>query len=253
MGGAMSERPGDLSLDRAINRLGEVERLVIASDFDGTIAPIVARPERAVPDPRALQSLLRLASHDGVVVAVVSGRGFSELQGLIGEAEGLVLIGEHGSDRGEETGDQDQRVEEMAIFVGGLADRLVGTALEVKRHGVGFHYRRAEEGAAAEAVGSILSWAEERPEIKVTEGKKIVELSVAPYDKGDAVLGLKEGIGADRVVFFGDDTTDESVFAVLGPDDIGVKVGLGETKARYRVSDISEVIRLLEAIEHALG
>ncbi|MGH8946953.1 MAG: trehalose-phosphatase [Acidimicrobiia bacterium] len=249
----MSEGARALSLDQAVARLGVCQRLVVASDFDGTLAPIVARPEQAVPDRRALASLARLAGHDGVVVAVVSGRRFGELQELIGELPGVVLIGEHGSDRGEEDEVEDQVVAGMAAFVGDLAGRIPGSALEVKRHGVGFHYRRAEESAAAEAVASIVSWAKDRPQIKVTEGKKIVELSVAPYDKGDAVTALKDELGADCVVFIGDDTTDESVFANLGTGDIGIKVGPGETGARYRVSDISSVVEVLEAIERALG
>ena len=248
----MSQGARALSLEQAVARLGQCQGLVLAFDFDGTLAPIVDRPEQAVPDQRALASLARLAGHDGVVVAVVSGRRFGELQKLIGELPGVVLIGEHGSDRGEVDEIQDQVVAGMAAFVGDVVDRIPGSALEVKRHGVGFHYRRAEEDAAADAVSAILSWAKEHPHIKVTEGKKIVELSVAPYDKGDAVTALKDELGADCVVFIGDDTTDESVFTKLGTGDIGIKVGPGETGARYRVSDISSVVEVLEAIERAL-
>lgn len=226
---------------------------MIATDFDGTLAPIVDRPEQAAPQPRALATLIRLAGHDGVVVAVVSGRRFRELQSLIGSVPGIVLIGEHGNDTGEEEVAPDETVVAMADFVAAVAERIPGSAVEMKRHGVGFHYRRAEDDAAADAVGTILSWAADRPGIKVTKGKKIVELSVAQHDKGDAVMGLKEDVGADCVVFVGDDTTDESVFAALGREDIGVKVGPGDTRARYRVSDISDVVRLLEAIERALG
>jgi len=60
-------------------------------------------------------------------------------------------------------------------------------------------------------------------------------------DKGAAIAGLRLGWGADAVVFFGDDTTDEDVFATLGEGDVGVKVGDGPTLAGYRVSDPAEV------------
>lgn len=225
----------------------------MASDFDGTLAPIVSHPDRAVGDPRALQSLIRLARRDRVTVAIVSGRAFGELKSLLGEAAGIVLIGEHGNDLGEEFADQAEAVEEMAAYVRGVGRTVPGSAVEVKRQGVGFHYRRAEEVAAGKAIESLLAWAEERPDIKVTEGKKLIEMSVASHHKGDAVMALKSQSGAECVVFIGDDTTDENVFAMLGPSDIGIKVGPGDSAARYRVEDISDVVEVLSAIESAVG
>jgi trehalose 6-phosphate phosphatase len=188
-----------------------------------------------------------------VLVAIVSGRSFSDLRSLLGDTPGVVVIGEHGNDRGEEILDPAEVVEEMADFVRRVGETLPGSAVEVKRQGVGFHYRRANEGEAERAVDSILTWAEERPEIKVTMGKMIVEMSISPHHKGDAVLALKEEAGAECVVFIGDDTTDENVFAMLGESDIGIKVGPGETAADYRVDDITNVVDVLVAIESALG
>lgn len=242
-----------MTLEAAVARLGECRGLLVASDFDGTLAPIVSRPDRAVGDPRALQSLVRLAQRDGVVVAIISGRAFAELRSLLGDAPGVVLIGEHGNDRGEDVVGGVEMVDEMAAFIRGVGDNLPGSAVEVKRHGVGFHYRRADDAPAEKAVDSILSWAEERPDITVTKGKELVEMSVAPHHKGDAVLALKEEAGAECVVFIGDDATDENVFAMLGQEDIGIKVGPGETAARHRVDDVSDVVEVLAAIESALG
>lgn len=241
-----------MTLDNALARLGECRGIVVACDFDGTLAPIVDRPERALVEPLAIELLIGLAARDEVVAAVISGRRHAELASLLGDVPGVVLIGEHGNDRGE-LGVAGETVDEMAGFIRGVGEALPGSAVEVKRHGVGFHYRLADEMAAEEAVGSILSWAEERPEIKVTRGKKLVEMSVAPHHKGDAVLALKDEAGADCVVFIGDDTTDENVFEVLGPSDIGIKVGPGETAARYRVADVAEVVRVIGSIESVLG
>lgn len=76
----------------------------------------------------------------------------------------------------------------------------------------------------------------------------ILELSVATRDKGNAVADLIDESGARSVLFLGDDTTDETVFAMLRPVDIGVKVGPGASAAKYRVKDIEAVAELLERV-----
>jgi trehalose 6-phosphate phosphatase len=71
-------------------------------------------------------------------------------------------------------------------------------------------------------------------------------MSVVTADKGTALLALKEEVGASAVLYFGDDVTDEHVFEVLGPADLGVKVGEGETAARLRLDspeDVAEALR----------
>jgi trehalose-phosphatase len=92
---------------------------------------------------------------------------------------------------------------------------------------------------------TIKAWVERHPEVGVIEGKKVVELTTAARTKGDAILELAGGRPA---LYIGDDTTDETVFAVLGPLDVGIKVGEGETEAPYRVEDVDGVVTILEKI-----
>src|SRR6185503_19105205 len=76
-------------------------------------------------------------------------------------------------------------------------------------------------------------------------GKKVVELSVVPTNKGDALEKLRGRVGASAVMFLGDDITDEDAFATLAGPDVGIKVGPGPTRAQYRVADSNEVSRVL--------
>jgi trehalose 6-phosphate phosphatase len=78
-------------------------------------------------------------------------------------------------------------------------------------------------------------------------------VAVTDADKGSAVRRLATEIGAQGVLYLGDDVTDEDVFRVLGADDVGIKVGAGETAAAHRVPDPPAVRALLEQLADLLG
>mgnify|MGYP002714815156 CR=1 FL=1 len=84
--------------------------------------------------------------------------------------------------------------------------------------------------------------------VTLLSGKGVHELSVVRADKGTALRALAEDVGVDAIVYLGDDVTDEHVFAVLGEDDLGIKVGPGETAALVRVADCTEVPPVLAAV-----
>jgi trehalose 6-phosphate phosphatase len=84
-------------------------------------------------------------------------------------------------------------------------------------------------------------------------GKDVLELAVTDADKGSAVRRLATELGAAAVLYLGDDVTDEDAFRALGPDDVTVKVGEGETAARYRVADPGAVVALLGSLADLLG
>lgn len=81
--------------------------------------------------------------------------------------------------------------------------------------------------------------------VQVTEGKAVVELAVVQTDKGRALDVLRHQVGATAAMFFGDDVTDEKVFARLSGPDLGVKVGAGDTAAGYRVDSTADVATAL--------
>lgn len=234
-----------MTLKEALAAVMRLETVVVGTDFDGTLAPIVEQPDLAVPDRRAVNSLEALAEMPGVMVVVVSGRSLSDLRERLGEIPGVSLVGEHGNDIGEEVR-RPEVLREAIALVGELGETTPGAAVEIKQRSVTFHTRRVPEPVAAEAVAALRDWATGRGDITVLEGKEVLELSVGTRTKADAVLDV--GAGADAIVFIGDDKTDETVFERLRPGDVSVKVGEGETAARFRVDDVSAVADLLETL-----
>ena len=90
-----------------------------------------------------------------------------------------------------------------------------------------------------------------KPRVRVLAGKKVIELSVSRWDKGDAVRRLRERHAADMTCYIGDDVTDEDAFGALSTADIGVKVGSGETLATMRLESQTDVVPFLERLAAA--
>lgn len=244
--------PADLH--RALGELAGRERILLALDFDGVLAPIVARPEAARPLPASREPLERLSRTPGVTLALVSGRALASLCSVASPPDGAVLVGSHGAETG--TGDGDEAVldSERAALLQRVVDALEevvsthpGTAVETKPAGAVLHTRGAERPVADAATSAVLQGPADWPGVHVTRGKEVVELSVVSTDKGRAVQRLRADVGADAVLYVGDDVTDEHAFGVLEPGagDVGVKVGDGDTAAAYRVADPEQVAELL--------
>ena len=80
-----------------------------------------------------------------------------------------------------------------------------------------------------------------------------MELALTAADKGTALVRLRDELGADAVLYLGDDVTDEDAFTALGREDVTVKVGAGTTAAQHRVADLDSVRALLERLATALA
>lgn len=232
-----------MNLDEAINRLMTRDRVLLAVDFDGTLAQLVDHPDDARADSAAVDALTRLAGTSGVDVVVISGRSLADLTTRLGTLPGVTMVGEHGNDSGSVVAPSPV-IDSARQFLETLkAGRDV--VVETKPRSVSFHTRRLSESETEEAVSRLRIWAHEHPEVTLLEGKQVLEISIATRTKGDAIRDLATDVEA--IIYIGDDTTDETVFAVLGPDDIGIKVGPGPTAARFRVANVPEVVDLLHA------
>ena len=226
--------------------------LLVASDYDGVLAPLVGDPSAAVPLPGVAAALQRLAAHDDVVVALVSGRGVADLRAVSGFEGPYRWIGSHGAEYGgpltaELAGRRDMLAERLAPLVAAVP----GARLEVKPASVAVHVRQVTDRAAAAALLEQADAAAD-PFLTKKPGKEVLELAVTDADKGSALLRLRDDLGAAATVYLGDDRTDEDAFRVLSPGDLAVKVGEGETAARYRVADPAAVVVLLETLAGAL-
>jgi trehalose 6-phosphate phosphatase len=239
--------PEDLTA--ALDAAAATARLLVTSDFDGTLAPIVDNPADARPLPMAAGALAALADLPDTAVALISGRALSVLRELSGAPATMHLVGSHGAE--VDTGfthqiDRDLLARIVSELETIAADRP-GVTVETKPASAALHVRNAspDDGAAAlaEAEAASRDW-----DAHATAGKAVLEFAVLQTDKGEAVDVLRGQSDATAVVFLGDDVTDEKAFRRMRGGDVGVKVGPGDTLAEYRVDspdDVSEVLAYL--------
>jgi trehalose-phosphatase len=240
-------------LRRAIVQIARTPRLLVACDYDGTLAPIVSNPDEARPLPESVGALRSLAGLHETTTAVISGRALRDLA-ILSRLPGEVhLVGSHGSEfdigfvhaLDAQARDLHRRLESE---LNRLAEGVPGVQMEVKPASIAVHVRRAGEEAAKEVLAAIHSGPCTWQGVTTTDGKQVVELAVVQTDKGRALDTLRHQVGATAAIFLGDDVTDEKAFARLSGPDIGVKVGNGETLADYRISGPEDVATVLAFI-----
>jgi trehalose 6-phosphate phosphatase len=242
----------EAGLDRALRALTARRPLLLASDYDGVLAPLVNDPSAAVPGPGVAEALARLAAVDGVTVALVSGRGVDDLQRTSGLSGPYRWVGSHGAEfDGPLSGPLATRRDDLAELLGELVARTPGARLEVKPASVAVHVRQvADRPAAAELLAEVERRADSSLTLK--PGKEVLEVAVTDADKGTALLRLRDELGAAGVLYLGDDVTDEDGFRALGADDVTVKIGDGDTAARYRVGHPADALAVLDRLADLL-
>lgn len=247
--------------------------VVVALDFDGTLSHLADDPSAVRPVPAARNVVDALADDDGVRLALVSGRPAGDLRALAEPPAGTALAGSHGAEVGHVTTDGDVVLAEAPLtdaerdLHGRLADELAtiadgreGVWVEHKPVGVALHTRRAGPRDAAEATEAALGGPARWSGVHAIRGKDVVEISVHSATKGEAVERLRAEAGGSSavrvpVLYAGDDVTDEKAFAVLGRDDVAIKVGTGATLAAHRVAgpeELAAALDLLVALRRAL-
>ena len=249
----MSDTALPVDLQEALTRLAGTPELLVALDFDGTLAPEVDVPDDARALPEAHDAVLALLELPHTAVAFISGRAMQSLQHVSELPETALLVGSHGVEvhtDGRTEVDLDDaeldRRDALGATLEGIAEGLEGVWIEVKPAGFALHTRVAGEAETATAERRAL--AETEPEangLTVRRGKNVIEFSVRSTTKGEAVERLRRQTGATAVLFAGDDVTDEDGFAALGADDLGLKAGDGSTLANHRVKGPIEVARAL--------
>ncbi|MFO7561513.1 MAG: trehalose-phosphatase [Enhygromyxa sp.] len=232
--------------------------LALFLDYDGTLTPIVDDPADANLSEATRATLATLAAR--WPVAVVSGRDRRDVERRVGLAE-LVYAGNHGFDIAG-CGQQNTLPEaEAAIPKVERAEQLLrrslaeipGAIVERKRFSVAAHYRMVASEAEVEALARAVDEAREATGLRKRHGKKVFELEPpVAWDKGRALEWIRAVLQLDRashrVIYVGDDETDEDAFAVLRGDDLGIRIGpeVARTLADLHLADPAELRELLE-------
>jgi trehalose 6-phosphate phosphatase len=223
-------------------------------DYDGTLTPIVDRPEDAVISQEMRNAIRRLAER--CPVCVVSGRDRRVVQELMG-LDDLIVAGSHGFDiwspeegtiKREEGAEFEALLDEVKARLHEEIDPIMGALVEPKKASVAAHYRlvpEEERPKVKEVVDMILT--EYPDELRVIPGKMVYEIQPKlDWDKGKAVLYLLEALGLDRddvvPLYLGDDTTDEYAFEALANRGVGVFVGYADAQEAFGQSTAADYI-----------
>lgn len=235
-------------LRAALAEFAALPTVLVATDYDGVVAPIVSDPAAAFPLPGTVDALTALAGRTGVAVALISGRDRATLARLSGVTSPITTVGSHGAEwedglEGVLDDAARERREVVLTQLREIAADFPGAAVEPKPLGGALHVRNVAAGNGSEAIDRARRGPAALPGVHATDGKAVLELTVLEASKGRALTVLRERTGADAVLYLGDDVTDEKAFAVLtASDDVSVKVGEGATAARFRV-DTPEAVR----------
>jgi trehalose-phosphatase len=250
-------------LDKIARRI-EGKQVVVFLDYDGTLTPIVQRPEMAVLSDEMRAAVARLASH--CTVAVISGRDLPDVRDHVG-IDTIFYAGSHGFDiagpKGTHLENQlgmdflpvlDQAEEALKERLSGIA----GARIERKKFSIAVHYREVEKDAVPAVEEVIAKVLEQHQELRKSHGKKVYELQPRiDWNKGKALLWLLEKLELDNPetfpLYIGDDITDEDAFRALEDRGLGIVVAEGSeptrrTHGRYALKNPQIVQDFLEAL-----
>lgn len=244
-----SSVPGDLLL--GLKKFVRMGHLLIALDFDGTLAPLVDDPGQARMCPEARAALLELGALPWISVALVSGRDIESLRAVSEPSNDWYLVGSHGAEivpAGQRDAYRTERrvPSEIEEAFHTVVQSYPGTRVEKKVFGVALHTRGVSRDLATSAERAARQACESfSGELTIRTGHGILECSVSRATKADGIAALREATGAQAVFFAGDDTTDEDAITALGSNDLGIWVGPGLSSAKYRLAHPSAVAQAL--------
>ena len=236
------------------------ETLAVLLDFDGTLVGIADRPEAVELKVHTVETLARLEHALDGAIAIVSGRSITDIDGFLGSRR-FAVAGIHGLERRGSDGTLHADEYDLAALeeIAGALDQLTqeerGLWLERKTGSVALHYRQRPELEArcrAAAAAAI----EERPEARLLTGKMVVEVKLSRRSKADAVADFmaEPPFSGRTPLYAGDDVTDEDAFrAVAELGGLSIKIGRGETVARYFVEDNEAFLDWLDRLSMRLA
>lgn len=232
--------------------------LLIALDCDGVLAPLTDHAADSTLTTGLGDDLARLALVDDVTVAILSGRSLEGLAQF--EFDHRIHVwGSYGAEqRGgsppELTAEEADRLHTLDELLSEAAQRAGhGAWVERKPTSVVVHVREAD----TERAHAALVWARQEQERLVGhvlhEGSNVLELMTRAADKGSGLDALRQEFAPASCVYLGDDAPDEDAFSRLGPGDLAIKVGMGDTLATHRLGDPAAVRSMIAALVDAIG
>lgn len=243
------------TIDTVLDKYQKSENCLFLLDYDGTLAEFKPLPEQAYPDENMLNLMKALLDQEKNEVVVISGRDRETLEKWFGQLP-INLVAEHGAflkDKNDTWKRQSPNSKEwkmairpiMELFV----ERTPGSFIEEKTFSVVWHCRKSEPDLAKlrmQELKEALSALTANLQIGIFEGSKIIEVKHLSANKGISSSRWCGHRDWQFIFVAGDDYTDEDMFASVPENAITIKVGMGATKAKYRVNSAGKLKDLLK-------
>ena len=246
---------------RLIDDFNKAQKRCILLDYDGTLAPYQKVPSLAVPSEELLQLLDKLSADPANEIIIISGRDSQTLDRWLGQLP-LNLVAEHGAMvkyKNHEwkelvnisTEWKDQIRPLMQFFV----DRCPGSFIEEKKSTLAWHYRNTYTdlgfSKSRELQNSLLQLTT-NTSLQVIDGNKVLEVRTVGVDKGATAVNMLSEINPDFVLCVGDDATDEDMFRSFKDRACTIKIGRGNTSAKYTILSQKDVFPFLQRFVRSL-
>jgi trehalose 6-phosphate synthase/phosphatase len=258
--GAERRPTPEVALKDALGRMRVAETLAILLDYDGTLVPIAPTPDQAAPDRELLSLISALGLRPHTVVELVSGRARDQVEDWFG-ALPIALSAEHGIwFRAGPTAAWESVIDvasldwlaDVRTILEEFTSATPGSFIEEKAASIAWHYRRAARGFGqmqARELRVRLSQAMIGRPVDILEGKKVLEVLPRGANKARVVQRLLSREPSPTLIAaFGDDRTDEELFAALPPTAVTLHVGPGSSLATQRLRNPTAARAFLAAL-----
>jgi trehalose-phosphatase len=246
-------------------RIQQAQNLFLFLDYDGTLTPIVSRPELALCPSEVRRHLEKLRDLPGVSLAIISGRSIEDVREKVG-VSGIVYVGNHGLEIENPAGRHKKllvsaRKKELKRIAQNLQNslkKIPGILFEDKGPILSVHYRNAPQKFFTQVPqiveAELQRW---RKRWKMASGKRVLEIRPnINFNKGKAVKEILKTFPSPQLlpIYLGDDQTDEEAFRVLKGQGISVFVGIGELsgEADFFLQNPDEVQEFLSRCQEAM-
>jgi trehalose 6-phosphate synthase/phosphatase len=229
---------------------------LILLDYDGTLVNYATIPRKASPPKKLLDILTKLTNKPKIKVIIISGRGYQDIDKFLGHLP-IDIIAEHGAiikingKWKNQASDSVSWKKNILPILNQVTSECSNSIIEEKLFSLSWHYRNAESGYehSRKLIG-LLDNIIHNYKLKVLDGNQVVEIMSQEIGKGKAVKDLLEHNKYDYILSIGDDKTDEEMFEALmdNPNADTIKVGNGETFAKYKFDSVDKVLELLKQL-----
>ena len=247
---------GNIITAELIEKFRKANYKLILLDYDGTLVDFFPFPEKAKPSEKLLDILNKLITKPKTNVVIITGRAHKDIDNFLGHLP-INIIAEHGGMlkinriwKKQAKNNNLWKDKVLPIF-NQITLACPNSFIEEKQFSLAWHYRNAESGYAysRKLIGLLENFISKKT-LKILDGNKVVEILSNDLGKGKTVENLLKQNKYDFILSIGDDKTDEEMFEFLldNPTAVTIKVGKGNTLAKFKLDNVDNVNTLLKQL-----